>query len=280
VLGALEPLAAPGAGAATPAALGGAAEGGFARSFDLFGGAEALDELADLSNQCSRVLNRARATLGPEKTAHMDATISRLAPLFDLGVGAEGGGGGGAGPAEEGEGEEEGGCDYGPVLALVSKAERKADLMHAELLAAAAEAEGRRLRKEEQQEGRGGSGGAVGGGGAAGGGAQATAPEIEPAGAAEGAAVQQQAEGPSAGAAEEGGPEWLALWRAAADRSLGEVCSGQVMLLLQDARSISALARWVCGDAQLSNAHWLAGERYMLGPACRRQAAHDAAGSW
>lgn len=220
--------------------------GGFAHSFDLFGGAGALDELCELSNECSRVLNRARAALGPEKTSTMDETLTKLAPIFDA-DGARGSGGAGAGGSGSGENgdraerrESEG---YGPVVALVNRALKKAELMQSQLLAEAEqqqqEQERRRQEQEQKQqqrapqqqqdEQRRGSSGGVS--------------EIEPAESESGAGEGDEAgdgEGASGDAAE---PEWAALWRAGAVRSLGEICSGQVMKLLQDAKSVAAPAR-------------------------------------
>jgi len=202
---------------------------GFAHSFDLFGGAEALDELCGLSNDCSRILNRARAALGEAQTAKMDTTISRLAPLFDVpsGAGGAAAGGDGDGVGEGGMGEEEEGfmgAAYGPVRALVSKARRKAEQMRQELAAAAA-AQAAAAAAGQRSERQGSS-----------------TSEIEPAVDAVGTGEEQG--GGAAVAAADTPAERLQRWRAAAERSLGEVCSGQVMLLLQDARSLSAPARY------------------------------------
>jgi hypothetical protein len=247
VLEALEPIAgdhvrphrrghAHGAGASAPGGAAAPPAAGFAHSFDLFGGAEALDDLCDLSNQCSRILNRARAALGPKHTATMDVTLSRLAPLFDVTrpVPGEASSGGGGGRESEGSVDDGMGPAYGPVRALVSKAARKAEAMRGELsealeaaAAAAAAAAARAAAAAAARRGSGGSeieeededaaGGGIGGGWE----------KVEGSDGADGGAE----------------PEWAARWRAAAERSLGEVCSGQVMLLLQDARSLSAVAR-------------------------------------
>jgi hypothetical protein len=210
---------------------------GFATSFDLFGGAEALDDLCDLSNQCSRILNRARAALGPERTASMDVTLSALAPLFDVSRPVPGGAASSGGAPRESEGSVDDGMGpaYGPVRALVSKAQRKAEALAAELSEArAAEAA---AAEAAAQRGAAAAGARVGSGGGS--------PEIEEEGEEE--EEEEEEEGGVGGGWEkvEGRePEWAAHWRAAAERCLGEVCSGQVMLLLQDARSLSAVARW------------------------------------
>ena len=208
MLEALEPLA--GDHARRGRRTGAAPAAGFPHSFDLFGGAEALDDLCALSNECSRVLNRTRAALGPDKTAGMDAALAALAPLFDVPDG-RGGAAGQQAAAPGGQGGGEGEDAYGPVRALVAKARTRAEALAAGLppLVAAAAAPAPAPVDQGARDAGGGEGSGAGGGGGGG-----------------------------------GEPEALGTWRAAAERSLGEVASGQVMLLLQHARSLSAPARF------------------------------------
>jgi hypothetical protein len=171
----------------------------------------------------------------------MDETLSELAPIFDIltplpgdasavdngGGDAWDGGGSAAGAEQRGHGwEREGwGYAYGPVAALVAKAGRNADEMREDLAAAANVAAADEAARRDAGEG-----------------AQPQGQDAAP-----GNQQQQQQQQQQAGdTGEMGEPAWYAAWRAAAERALGEVCSGQVMLLLQDVRSLSAAARWAC----------------------------------